>query len=76
MKKIIIVLFIIFILWMITAIYLLNINHEKAKIVMGLAVMFMSFILMPLFIYDRYKDGKYKKYIIDNTQKDSGIKKG
>lgn len=68
MKKILIFLFITFLVWMIIGITLINQQHEKAEIVMGLGVLFLSFILMPLFIYYRYKDGKYKKYII-NDQK-------
>jgi len=75
MKKIIAVLFIIFIVWMCIGIYLLNTLHPKAQIVMGLGVLYMSFILMPIFIYHRYKDGKYKKYII-NTDKNNTNKKG
>ncbi|WP_435260688.1 hypothetical protein [Tenacibaculum sp. nBUS_03] len=67
MKTIIKILFIIFLVWMTTGIYLLNTNHEKAPIVMGLGVFYMSFILMPIFIYHRYKDGKYKKYVINNN---------
>ncbi len=67
MKIVLKVLFIIFLIWMVVGIYLLNTNHEKSKIVMGLGVLYMSFILMPIFIYHRYKDGKYKKYIIDNN---------
>jgi len=46
----------------------LSITHEKAQIVMGLGVFFMAFVLMPVFIYYRYRDGKYKKYIL-NDQK-------
>lgn len=57
-------LFVIFLIWMIIGIYLLNIEHAKAPIVMGLGVMYMAFILMPIFIYHRYKNGKYKKYIM------------
>ncbi|TDQ28535.1 hypothetical protein [Tenacibaculum caenipelagi] len=68
MKTILKILFIIFLLWMVIGAYLLNIEHPKAQIVMGLGVLFMSFILMPLFIYHRYKDGKYKKYIINNDK--------
>lgn len=68
MKKLVIVLFVIFLLWMCVGAYLLLVEHEKAKIVMGLGVFFMSFILMPVFIFYRYKDGKYKKYIL-NDQK-------
>ena len=66
MKKVVITLFIIFLLWMLTGAYLLTVEHEKAQIVMGLGVFFMAFILMPIFIYYRYRDGKYKKYIINN----------
>ena len=69
MKTLLKILFILFLVWMTIGIYLLNIEHEKAQIVMGLGVMYMSFILMPIFIYYRYKDGKYKKYIIENKDK-------
>ena len=69
MKTLLKILFILFLVWMATGIYLLNIEHEKAQIVMGIGVMYMSFILMPIFIYYRYKDGKYKKYIIENKDK-------
>ncbi|MFY7671801.1 hypothetical protein ACOSP6_12010 [Tenacibaculum sp. MEBiC06402] len=70
MKNLLKILFIIFLIWMIVGIYLLNTQHEKAQIVMGLGVMYMSFILMPIFIYDRYRDGKYKKYIIENKKEE------
>jgi len=70
MKTILKILFIIFLFWMATGAYLLNTNHPKAQIIMGLGVMFMSFILMPIFIYYRYKDGKYQKYIINKKNED------
>ena len=44
--------------------YLEYTEHPKGPIVMGLGVLFLSFILMPIFIYWRYRDGKYKKYVI------------
>ena len=71
MKTVIKILFIIFLIWMIVGAYLLNTKHPKAQIIIGLGVLYMAFILMPLFIYYRYKDGKYKKYIIntDNRKK-------
>ncbi|MEE4000076.1 hypothetical protein V1T75_06965 [Tenacibaculum sp. FZY0031] len=69
MKTILKILFIIFLIWMIVGAYLLNTEHPKAQVVMGLGVLYMSFILMPLFIYYRYKDGKYKKYVM-NSDKD------
>ena len=66
MKLTLKILFIIFILWMFLGGYLEYINHAKVPIVMGLGVMYLSFIFMPIFIYWRYKDGKYKKYIIND----------
>ena len=68
MKILLKILFVVFIVWMIIGAYLLNTEHPKAQIVIGLGVLFMSFILMPIFIYYRYKDGKYKKYVINNNQ--------
>ena len=67
--KLIKILFAIFIIWMITGAVLLNITHPKAQVIMGLGVFFMAFVLMPIFIYHRYKDGKYKKYILDTDKK-------
>lgn len=64
MKKIVLILFIIFLIWMAIGGYLESTNHPKGPVVMGLGVMFLSFILMPVFIYSRYRKGKYKKYII------------
>ena len=68
MKNLIIILFIVFLVWMIIGGYLINTEHEKAQVVMGLGVLYLSFLFMPLFIYYRYRDGKYKKYIL-NDQK-------
>ena len=68
MKLALKIMFVIFIVWMITGAYLINTEHEKAQVVMGLGVLYLSFIFMPLFIYYRYKDGKYKKYIINDEK--------
>ena len=35
---------------------------------MGLGIIYLSFIFMPLFIFHRYKDGRYKKYIINDEK--------
>ena len=66
MKLVLKTLFIIFILWMLLGGYLESTEHPKGPIVMGLGVMYLSFIFTPVFIYWRYKDGKYKKYIIND----------
>ncbi|WP_369048089.1 hypothetical protein [Tenacibaculum sp. UWU-22] len=68
MKVVLKILFIVFLVWMATGIYLLKTNHKNAQIVIGLAVLYMTFVLMPLFIYYRYKNGKYKKYILNDTK--------
>ncbi|PQJ76456.1 hypothetical protein BTO16_11130 [Polaribacter glomeratus] len=68
MKLMLKIMFVIFLVWMATGMYLVDAAHEKAQIVMGLGVFYFSFLFMPFFIYYRYKDGKYKKYII-NDQK-------
>ena len=74
MKLVIKIMFIIFILWMITGIYMVNTDHEKAQIVMGLGVFYFSFLFMPLFIYYRYRDGKYKKYILNDEKLKNAFK--
>lgn len=68
MKTIVKILFAIFVIWMCVGCYLLYTEHEKAQVVMGLGVFFMAFILMPVFIFYRYRDGKYKKYVIDDDK--------
>ncbi|WP_299058613.1 hypothetical protein [uncultured Polaribacter sp.] len=68
MKLALKIMFTIFLVWMIVAIYLLNIEHVKAKIVMGFGLFYLTFLYMPIFIYYRYKDGKYKKYILNDEK--------
>jgi len=68
MKKLVLFLFIVFLVWMAIGSYLIVNEHPKAQIVMGLGVLFMAFILMPFFIYYRYRDGKYKKYILNDEK--------
>lgn len=68
MKLLLKILFIVFFLWMATGIYLLKTEHSKAEIVMGLGVFYFSFLVMPIFIYYRYRDGKYKKYQLNDEK--------
>ena len=68
MKLALKIMFVIFLIWMAIGIYLSNTGHETAEVVMGLGVFYFSFLFMPFFIYYRYRDGKYKKYIL-NDQK-------
>lgn len=64
MKLLLNIMFVIFLVWMSVGGYLEITEHPKGPIVMGLGVLYLSFILMPTFIYWRYKNGRYKKYII------------
>ena len=68
MKLALKIMFIIFLVWMLIGMYLINTEHEKSQLVMGLGVFYFSFLLMPFFIYYRYKDGKYKKYILNDEK--------
>lgn len=77
MKLALKIMFVIFIVWVIIGMYLLNTEHEKAQIVMGFCVFYFSFLFMPFFIYYRYRDGKYKKYILnDQKLRDAFSKQG
>ncbi|MBT3742403.1 MAG: hypothetical protein HOG32_09360 [Polaribacter sp.] len=68
MKLALKIMFVIFLVWMIIGFYLINTEHQEAQVVMGLGVFYFSFLLMPLFIYYRYRDGKYKKYILNDEK--------
>lgn len=69
MKLFLKILFIIFIGTLITGFLLKRIQHPNADVIIGLDILFLAFIFMPLFIYYRYKKGKYKKYVIDPKSK-------
>ena len=68
MKLTLKIMFVIFLVWIVIGLYLLNIEHQKAQVVMGLGVFYFSFLFMPFFIYYRYRDGKYKKYILNDEK--------
>ena len=69
MKTLIQILFVLFLTSMVVGFYMKYTNQENADIVIGLGVLFLSFILMPIFIYHRYQQGKYKKYVLDPKSK-------
>ena len=69
MKILLQILFILFLGSMIIGFYMKYSNIENADILIGLGVLFLSFILMPLFIFYRYQQGKYKKYVLDPKSK-------
>lgn len=68
-------MFVIFLVWMVLGTYLIHTEHGKAQLVMGLGVFYFSFLFMPFFIYYRYRDGKYKKYILNDEKLRKAFKK-
>ena len=70
MKLLLKILFAGFLITLIVGFYLKYFtDYEKADVVIGVDILFLSFILMPLFIFYRYRLGKYKKYVLDGTKK-------
>jgi len=69
MKTVLKILFVLFLASMGIGFYLKSQQAPKADVIIGLTILFLTFILMPLFIYYRYRKGKYKKYILDPNKK-------
>ena len=67
MKKILIALFSINVLAMLYAYFLVE-NEKQAQIIIGVSVMFFSFVMMPLFIFYRYKNKNQDDYLMSNLQ--------
>ena len=68
MKKVLIILFFIFLTTISIGGLLVLKEHPKGQLVVGLSVVFLFFILIPLFIYYRYEGGKYKKYQLNDKK--------
>jgi len=65
MKIIVKILFYVFLIWILLGGYLAYIDFPKSEKIIGFGVLFLFFILMPLFIFHRFNQGKYKKYVLD-----------
>ncbi|MHB1146121.1 MAG: hypothetical protein ACYC01_00845 [Lutibacter sp.] len=53
-----------------TGFYLKNAGNANGEIVIGLGVLMVAFVLMPLFIYHRYKDKNISDFTFDKFKKD------
>lgn len=53
--------------------YLLNQDHPKGNIIVGIGVLAFAFVLMPLFLYQRYRGKKLKDYTLDKEKMDKII---
>jgi uncharacterized membrane protein (DUF485 family) len=53
-----------------TGYYLKNSGDANGDIVIGIGVLIVAFILMPLFIYHRYKNKNIRDFTFDKFKKD------
>jgi len=53
--------------------YLLNKENPNGNIIVGIGVLAFAFILMPLFLYQRYRGKKLKNYMLDKEKMDQII---
>ena len=69
MNTILKILFALFLAGVFYGIYLNTQGDDFHHQVFGISILFFSLIVMPLFIYHRYQQGKYKKYVLDPKSK-------
>jgi len=70
MKKLLIILFIIILSVLGYGFYLKNIGGDNAELIIGIGVVLTAFVLMPLFIYHRYKDKDLKNFQFKNFREE------
>ncbi|NEW78624.1 MAG: hypothetical protein GZ086_04175 [Gelidibacter sp.] len=70
MKFVIIFVFILSLGMLGTGFYLKNLGDANGEIMIGLGVLMVAFILMPLFIYHRYKSKKMTDFTFEKFRKD------
>ena len=70
MKSILIFLLVIIIGALAYGFYIKETGDGQGEIIIGISVLAIAFILMPLFIYHRYKNKNIKDFTFDKYQKD------
>lgn len=68
MKKVVILIFFIVLLSLSIGVYLQNIKHPIAEKIMGISVLVIIFVLIPLFLYYRFKEKNLNDYILDKEK--------
>tara|TARA_B100000767_G_C19693843_1_gene505235 strand:- start:570 stop:803 length:234 start_codon:yes stop_codon:yes gene_type:complete len=68
MKLLVRLVFYINIAILISGIYLQSIGHSNSELIIGIGVLLLAFVLMPLFIYVRYKGKDLTQYSFKNMQ--------
>ena len=70
MKSILIFLLVIILGTLIYGFSIKETGDGQGEIIIGISVLAIAFILMPLFIYHRYKNKNIKDFTFDQYQKD------
>ncbi|MFO7673858.1 MAG: hypothetical protein R6V74_09140 [Lutibacter sp.] len=70
MKYVIIFVLLLTLGMLVTGFYLKNAGDTNGDIVIGLGVLMVAFVLMPLFIYHRYKNKNFSDFTFDKFRKD------
>ena len=70
MKYVIIFVLVLTLGMLVTGFYLKNAGDANGEIVIGLGVLVVAFILMPLFIYHRYKNKNLSDFTFEKFKKD------
>ena len=70
MKKVLTILLIIIIGVLAYGYYVKNTGGTNGEIIIGIGVLAIAFVLMPLFIYHRYKNKNIKDFTFDKYRKD------
>ncbi len=70
MKYVIIFVLILTLGMLVTGFYFKNAGDSNGEIMIGLGVLMVAFVLMPLFIYHRYKNKNLSDFTFDKFRKD------
>ncbi len=73
MKLVIRILLILVLLVLGIGFYLKFNEYPKADMIVGIGVLFFAFVLMPLFLYQRYRNKKLTDYTLNKEKIDQMI---
>jgi len=73
MKKIIQIVLVLILIILGVGFYLLSNEHHLGNFIVGIGVLLFTLILMPLFLYHRYKGKRLKDYTLTKEKIDKMI---
>ena len=69
MKLLVKIVLITIILLVSVGYYFKNTDNPKGEVLIGIGILSTAFVLMPLFIYSRYREKKLKSFIYKHEEK-------